>query len=168
MRQMILFLTIFSLLSLVLFKVYAQEILTSQSKTALKDINCTKVTDTQFEKLGDAVMQVMAGSEQAHNYMDQMMGGEGSQSLKAAHIRMGRAYLGCETYGMIGMIRMMRNYLKGGGFPMMGYGGYGMTGGANFGVYPVVSILWIITWVLVIVVLVAFIRWMWKKGDKVK
>ncbi len=30
------------------------------------------------------------------------------------------------------------------------------------------GILWIATWTLVIITLVALIRWLWKKGDKVK
>lgn len=30
------------------------------------------------------------------------------------------------------------------------------------------SLLWLVTWVLVIAVLIALVRWLWKKGDKVR
>lgn len=46
--------------------------------------------------------------------------------------------------------------------PMMGW----MNG--SVGALWVFGILWILTWILVIVVLVALIRWLWKKGDKAK
>lgn len=39
--------------------------------------------------------------------------------------------------------------------------------GSDPGVFWFFSILWVTTWVLVIVVLIALIRWLWKKGDKV-
>lgn len=51
---------------------------------------------------------------------------------------------------------------------MMGwYGGnsagWGMMGQGGFWIWMILG--WI-TWILIIVALVAFIRWMWKKGDK--
>lgn len=30
------------------------------------------------------------------------------------------------------------------------------------------GLLWLITWILVMVALIAIIRWLWRKGDKVK
>ena len=50
----------------------------------------------------------------------------------------------------------------GGYHPMMGWMG------ANPGAFWIFGILWAVTWVLIIVVLIALIRWLWKKGDKVK
>ncbi|OGD85795.1 hypothetical protein A2Z23_00725 [Candidatus Curtissbacteria bacterium RBG_16_39_7] len=51
---------------------------------------------------------------------------------------------------------------------MMGFwGGPGATGGLQSGFW-IWSILGWLTWILVIVALIAFIRWMWKKGDKEK
>lgn len=71
-----------------------QDIYKSQNVSDQTKINCSKVTDDQFEKLGDASMG--AGiSEQQHSAMENMMGGEGSATLKQAHITMGRSYLGC-------------------------------------------------------------------------
>lgn len=40
--------------------------------------------------------------------------------------------------------------------------------GNNSAAFWLSGILWWITWILVIVALVAVIRWLWKKGDKVK
>jgi hypothetical protein len=54
-----------------------------------------------LEELGDAVMADMAGSEAHHEWMDTMMGGEGSESLGSAHRWMGYRYLtgGYGPYG---------------------------------------------------------------------
>ena len=46
------------------------------------------------------------------------------------------------------------------GHPMMWWAG------GNQGTYAVFSILWLITWVLVVIVLIALARWLWKKGDR--
>lgn len=48
------------------------------------------------------------------------------------------------------------------GHPMMWWTG------SSSGAFWVFGILWLVTWLLVIVVLVALVRWIWKKGDKVK
>ncbi|MCR4324801.1 MAG: hypothetical protein NUV69_03905 [Candidatus Curtissbacteria bacterium] len=48
------------------------------------------------------------------------------------------------------------------GHPMMGWFGANGSGMWFFG------IAWLVTWILVIAVLVALVRWLWKKGDKVK
>jgi hypothetical protein len=54
-----------------------------------------------LEQLGDAVMADMAGSEAHHEWMDTMMGGEGSESLASTHRWMGYRYLtgGYGPYG---------------------------------------------------------------------
>ncbi|MBI2327690.1 hypothetical protein HYU92_05230 [Candidatus Curtissbacteria bacterium] len=46
------------------------------------------------------------------------------------------------------------------GHPMMWWGG------GNQVTYTLFSILWLITWILVVIVLIALARWLWKKGDK--
>ena len=48
------------------------------------------------------------------------------------------------------------------GHPMMWWADGGQ------GAFAVFSILWLITWVLLIIVLIALARWLWKKGDKGK
>lgn len=45
------------------------------------------------------------------------------------------------------------------GHPMMGWFGN------NNGLLIAGSIFWLVTWLLVIAVLVALVRWLWKKGD---
>ena len=39
--------------------------------------------------------------------------------------------------------------------------------GPNSGVLWVFGFLWAVTWILLIIALVALIRWVWKKGDEV-
>lgn len=87
-----------------------QDIYSSQSISAQSQVICAQVTDTQFEKLGDAVMGYGI-TEQQHAVMENMMGGEGSATLKQAHINLGRSYLGCWSNYRSGPVTM----------PMMGY-----------------------------------------------
>ncbi len=74
-----------------------EEITRNHGVTSIKELKCTDITDEEFEKLGEAVMATMHPDEDEHNFMDSMMGGEGSSSLRYAHIRMGKGYLGCLT-----------------------------------------------------------------------
>ena len=95
--------------------------------------SCDNLTQEQLESIGEYYMEQMHPSRQ-HEYMDGMMGGEGSESLRSAHIQMGQViYCGKTdtplTYGgMMGM-GMMGGYGAGatGGYGMMGYGGWGIT-----------------------------------------
>lgn len=41
-----------------------------------------------------------------------------------------------------------------------------MWGWGNQGAFWLYSVLWLATWILLIVALIALIRWLWKKGDK--
>jgi len=100
-----------------------QQIMSSQNVSNANQVDCSKVTDSQFENLGDAVMERMIGNHQLHEQMDAIMGGEGSQSLTNMHIYMGRNWLGC-TANFQGRI----------GPEMMGGFG-GMMGGASFNGY---------------------------------
>src|SRR3989344_3062650 len=91
-------------------------------------ISCDKLIDEQLEAIGDYYMEQMHPGE-AHELMDEMMGGEGSESLKTVHINMAKTIYCNEnvsSYGMMGgnMMSMM-------GGNMMGYGknyGGGMMG----------------------------------------
>lgn len=94
-------------------------IMQSQNVSQLQNLDCADVSDDQLEELGDAVMELMHPG-QAHEQMDQMMGGKGSDSLRNMHIQMGRNYLGCygSQSGNYGMGGMMGSY----GMGMMGPG----------------------------------------------
>lgn len=124
-------------------EVVLEEILKEQNVSTVQELDLTKVTDAEWEHLGDAVMELQHPG-QAHEAMDQMMGGEGSESLKLMHINMGKVYLGYgnDTYGpgsmlgvgMMGSRSNNTNQWQGrsmmGAGPvgfgsMMGYGGYG-------------------------------------------
>jgi uncharacterized membrane protein len=137
------------------------EISQSQSVSSQSELSCDAITDVQFEKLGDAVMQAMVGDDEAHEAMDNMMGGEGSESLSSMHIAMGQRYLGCAqdqfgTMGMMGgMMSMMGSGWQGGdGFMMNGsYGPWGMMSGSW-------GIGMLLFWIIVIVGIVLLIKWL--------
>jgi hypothetical protein len=149
-------------------EVVLQGILESQNVSTVQELDLSKVSDDDWERLGDAVMELQHPGE-AHEVMDRMMGGEGSESLRQMHINMGQAYLGYgnSNYGP-GM-------MMGGG--MMGYGnnrsfnapagmmGFGsmMGYGGNAGVY---GILGSVTWITLIVFLVAGAYFFIKQAGK--
>jgi uncharacterized membrane protein len=150
------------------------DILKSQEVTEKSQINCEKVTDEQWENLGEGLMAVMHPDEKEHELMDQMMGGEGSESLAAMHIMMGKRYLGCISgtantmgSGMMGMMGsgMMGNWsnpqlsnlfksnnMIGNMMTNFGYGGW-------FG-----WIFMLLFWILIIVGIVALIKWLINQG----
>jgi len=154
------------------------EIKIDQNIESVEEIDCSKVSEEELEELGDAVMSKIHPDEEVHNRMDEMMGGEGSGSLRVAHINMALSYLECGNGrgfgGMMGMMtdRGMMNddynfSSTGGGVNMMGWGGngfgYGMMNpyfGGFFG------ILGVVFWILLIALLVAMIRYFWRKGDR--
>jgi len=129
-----------------------QNILDKQNVSTVQKLDLSKISDDEWERLGDAVMEVQHPGK-AHEVMDQMMGGEGSESLRQMHINMGKAYLGHNSNYGPGMMGNWNNNssLKGGGFPMMGFGSM-MEYGAHSGVYGVLGGL---TWIAFIVFLVA-------------
>jgi hypothetical protein len=121
-------------------EVVLQGILESQNVSTVQELDLSKVSDDDWERLGDAVMELQHPGE-AHEVMDRMMGGEGSESLRQMHINMGQAYLGYgnTNYGpgmMMGGDMMGYNNNRNFNAPtgmmgfgsMMGYGGYGILG----------------------------------------
>ncbi|OGD82820.1 hypothetical protein A3A54_02425 [Candidatus Curtissbacteria bacterium RIFCSPLOWO2_01_FULL_39_62] len=132
-----------------------------------QELKCEDLSNDNFGALGEYFMGLMAGEqhEVMNNMMIQMMGEEGEEQM---HIVMGKRLSGCDTSAALstsGMSFMpMMQMMIGGGSTMMGYGGWNNLMG-GWGVF---GILWLLTWVLIIIALVALIRWLWKKGDKVK
>jgi hypothetical protein len=77
--------------------------------------SCSKLSDTDFEHLGDYVMDRMIGSRSAHQAMnDRMESMMGSVTADRMHQVLGRRYAGCPANGTTGMM-----------------GGGGMMGGAG-------------------------------------
>ena len=111
-----------------------QIILEKQKIKSVDDINLSKVSDKTLELLGDSVMQVMAGSTEAHDWMDRMHGGEGSAALKNFHIWLGRNYLSGDGnyYGGMGMMGPM---MRGGAWGMP-YGNIEGNYSGNYKNYP--------------------------------
>jgi len=141
-----------------------QNIIKEQNVSTVQKLDLSKVNDDEWEQLGDAVMELQHPGS-AHEIMDQMMGGEGSESLKQMHINMGKAYLGYGgNYGskmMGGMTPLRQGYAGQVGFgSMMGYGyGNGFMGGSY-------GILGSITWLAVIVFLLAGTYFFIKQAHK--
>ncbi len=73
-------------------------IMAKQGVASPSQIDCQRVSQNDLETLGDAIMERMHPGE-AHEFADQMMGGEGSDSLRAMHILLAKRYLGCATGG---------------------------------------------------------------------
>lgn len=138
-------------------------------KLVEEKINCDDLNDEQLEAVGEYLMEQMHPGE-SHEIMDQMMGGEDSDSLKQMHIQMAkRIYCNEDIGGMMGggmMNMMMGNNMMGSGMMsgannsgtgnmmnMMGWGS-GM-GWSWFG-----WIFMILFWVLLIVGIIALIKWL--------
>ena len=134
----------------------------------IQDLPCNKITDDDFEDLGDAFMESIHPG-QAHESMDRMMGGEGSASLRQAHIHMGQNYLGCNSIGAGGMMGrgMMGTGMMSGWNKMMNSSSY-FGGRGRSGLYGLPSILINITYLLIIVLLIVGIRYLWIRGGEKK
>lgn len=65
-------------------------------------IDVDKVSNAELEKLGDSVMEAMIGNSAMHDQMDIRLGGDGSASLTAFHIKLGYNYLSGYPDGMMG------------------------------------------------------------------
>lgn len=131
-------------------EIVLQEVLAKQNVDVIQNLDCAKVSDEDLEHLGDAFMEEQHPGE-AHEAMDRMMGGEGSETLRQMHINMGSAYLGCRgNYG---------HGMMGGMMGMMGFGNYDgmMNWGAGWG------ILGSLFFILVLIDLILLGIWLWKQ-----
>ncbi|MDD5749337.1 MAG: hypothetical protein PHO91_00935 [Patescibacteria group bacterium] len=105
MKKIILSLAFFSLI--VSLPVLAANVSDHEEAQSLieQKTECSQLSDGQLEKIGDYYIELMA-PDQGHEAMDQMMGGEGSESLRQAHILMARRWYCGDAIGM-GMMGMM-------------------------------------------------------------
>lgn len=69
-------------------------------------ISCDKLSDKELEEIGEYYMEKMHPGE-AHEMMDEMMGGKGSESLRLMHINMARMMYCNNGEGMNNMMNMM-------------------------------------------------------------
>jgi putative membrane protein len=70
-----------------------QQIKQNQGVERVSAINPNEVDRELLEELGDGVMGLMIADEEQHEWMDRMMGGEGSTELASTHARLGYNYL---------------------------------------------------------------------------
>ena len=115
-------------------------------------ISCDKLSNEQLEAIGDYYMEQMHPGE-AHELMDNMMGGEGSESLRQVHINMAKGIYCGESSGMM---QMMMNMGGSGGGMMNNYPGYYDSYKNSFNV----TIVLVNT--LLLVLIVAVIVWLVK------
>ena len=92
--------------------------------------SCDTLSDTQFEHLGEYVMDRMVGSRAAHEAMNaRMTEAIGAQNTHRMHEVMGRRFAGCATAGATAGVPMGPGMMGGGS----GYGGgWGMMSGSGW------------------------------------
>lgn len=122
-------------------------------KLQAKETSCDKLSEDDFERLGEYFMGKMAGSshEVMNNMMVRMMGEEAEKQM---HIAMGKRNSGCDTSFI----------------PIMGSGFGNMMGGwGGFGIFSWITML--VFWLLLTLGVVALIRYLGnsrKNSDKDK
>jgi len=139
------------------------DMLKNHDVTTVQKLDLSKISDDEWERLGDAVMELQHPG-QAHEIMDQMMGGEGSESLRQIHINMGKAYLsygGNYDYGMMG-----RGMMGGGMLSLSGVEGMRNFSSNPMGVYGwgFGFIAMILIWGLIIFGVVVLLKWIISQG----
>jgi hypothetical protein len=127
MKKILVFSMAFVLLSLAVFA-HGTDTFAEAEEIILQKTECDQLSEDQLEKIGDYYMEQMHPGE-AHEAMDELMGGEGSGTLSQMHIRMARAFY-CGEHGEMssGMMSMMMGKFNNKNSGMMDGGG-GMSGG---------------------------------------
>ncbi len=131
--------------------------------------DCQTLTDSQLELIGEYYMEQMHPGE-AHEFMDQMMGGEGSESLRQVHINMAKRlycnqniYVG---YGVMGPGMMGANSRMG---PWMMNNWNSQSPWNGFGYWDIPNVLYVVLLIGLIVLVCLWILKTWKtipKGGK--
>ena len=122
MKNMLLYMIIGVLLSV---PAMAHEDFEIAEQLINESIPCSQLSEDQLEMIGDYVMEQMHPGEQ-HEIMDQMMGTEGSESLRQMHITMAKRFYCKEPVnntmmsGMMGMMGSMSGIMDDSGSGMMG------------------------------------------------
>lgn len=144
-----------------------------------KEVECENLSDEKFAALGEYFMgQMMGDTHEAMNtMMERMMGQDGEEQM---HVVMGQRLSGCQTEaqfpstgsGFMPMMSMMMNMMgsafapgsfggtKGGGNPMMGFGGWNNMMGGWGGIGILGAITMLAFWLLLILGVVALLRYL--------
>lgn len=140
-----------------------------------EQIDPDRVSDENLAELGDALMDIMHPDEREHEFKEEMIGGEGSNSLESMHRMMGYRYLSGgfqgPRYPMMGRGLMGMKMI--GGLPMMGWGMHDRPGRGAYGAYPVSRMggFWsfyfgrIIMWVILLAIICVVI-WLVVRSQK--
>ncbi len=127
-------------------------------------VPCNELSEVQLEAIGEYVMEQMHPGE-AHELMDKMMGGEGSQQLSVVHIQMARQVYCNEATPFTGMMRYSYMMGQGGMMRMMFGSGAGMMG-FGYGGWWMLLLLTLLLALIVLVVL--WIVKLWKSLEPKK
>lgn len=137
MKKIVFVFGIILLISFSLVSAHGEETFAQAEELIESKVSCDELTDDQLEVIGDYYMEQMHPGE-THETMDEMMGGEGSESLRLMHINMARNFY-CGDHEMMGsgmMDMMMGRGMMGSG-SMMKFGGkkmaYGMMDSGSMG-----------------------------------
>ena len=128
----------------------------SEAKELLEQrLSYDQLSDDQFELLGDYFMDIMTGED--HEFMDDMMGGEGSESLRQMHIEIGQNFYNeylvtgtIRSRGMHGLMMTDSNsdwghmMYPGTGHVFWGFGFFGVILMAAFWLFVIWGAYWII------------------------
>ncbi|MBT4539354.1 hypothetical protein HOI26_04025 [Candidatus Woesearchaeota archaeon] len=139
----------------------------SQAEDIIKDkVPCEDLSDEQLESLGDYYMEQMHPGE-SHTSMDEMMGGEGSESLRQVHISMARNFYCGEHQGTSGIMGSMMSggmMSSNGGQILQNQGGMGQMMNGNFmGTGWLWWIFMVLIWGLIIAGIVFVILWAYQR-----
>mgnify|MGYP001581849415 CR=1 FL=1 len=102
---------------------------------------CNKLTENQFEVIGDYLMEQMHPGE-AHEVMDKMIGGEGSESLRQMHISIAKRIYCNDLSGTIN---------------------YGMMGNYGYGYWTLINFLSLVLAIGIIILVYLWIMKLWKE-----
>ena len=115
MKKTIFTIAVLSLLMAALVTAHGEEGFAAAEELIDSKVPCSELSEEQLELIGDYYMEQMHPGE-AHEQMDAMMGGEGSESLRLMHIRMAQSFY-CGEHQMMGpgmMNQMMGSNMMGG------------------------------------------------------
>lgn len=85
-----------------------EELLESQNTSEVTELECERISDQMFERLGKAVAWSTHSDTSDFTMMHRMMGGRNSETTRNWYRRMGARYLGCLPGSVTGAMRPTR------------------------------------------------------------